>query len=167
MDVLVAKTVTLALEHGVLAISTIIVDSTHTTSRFHAKTAGEYVQEKSKLLRKAVYKHQESIKEKLPAKPTTNSLEEELTYTNAVLDVIEKEEHLKQLPAVKEKINIVKEVIDDIQEEANYGGDPDARKGRSEEHTSELQSRGQLVCRLLLAKKKKNRYIESTYQSWL
>src|SRR5437870_12225435 len=26
---------------------------------------------------------------------------------------------------------------------------------RSEEHTSELQSRGQLVCRLLLAKKKK------------
>src|SRR5690625_4125801 len=29
---------------------------------------------------------------------------------------------------------------------------------RSEEHTSELQSRGQLVCRLLLEKKKKNIY---------
>src|SRR5439155_22577335 len=29
---------------------------------------------------------------------------------------------------------------------------------RSEEHTSELQSRGHLVCRLLLEKKKKNRY---------
>src|SRR5690625_7126587 len=29
------------------------------------------------------------------------------------------------------------------------------RKSRSEEHTSELQSRGQLVCRLLLEKKKK------------
>src|SRR5690625_6871030 len=28
-------------------------------------------------------------------------------------------------------------------------------KGRSEEHTSELQSRGHLVCRLLLEKKKK------------
>src|SRR5690625_5469090 len=28
--------------------------------------------------------------------------------------------------------------------------------GRSEEHTSELQSRGQLVCRLLLEKKKNN-----------
>src|SRR5690625_5597210 len=28
--------------------------------------------------------------------------------------------------------------------------------GRSEEHTSELQSRGHLVCRLLLEKKKKN-----------
>src|SRR5438105_6449513 len=30
-------------------------------------------------------------------------------------------------------------------------------RGRSEEHTSELQSRVDLVCRLLLEKKKKNR----------
>src|SRR3712207_7806295 len=32
-----------------------------------------------------------------------------------------------------------------------------ARRGRSEEHTSELQSRQYLVCRLLLEKKKKNK----------
>src|SRR5688572_31628156 len=31
-------------------------------------------------------------------------------------------------------------------------------KTRSEEHTSELQSQSNLVCRLLLEKKKKNRY---------
>src|SRR5690625_6210815 len=31
------------------------------------------------------------------------------------------------------------------------------KKGRSEEHTSELQSRGHLVCRLLLEKKKRHR----------
>src|SRR5207253_7363479 len=34
------------------------------------------------------------------------------------------------------------------------GGAP--ARGRSEEHTSELQSRGHLVCRLLLEKKKEN-----------
>src|SRR5690625_6354122 len=34
--------------------------------------------------------------------------------------------------------------------------------GRSEEHTSELQSRGHLVCRLLLEKKKKNKNIDQT-----
>src|SRR5690554_7169239 len=33
---------------------------------------------------------------------------------------------------------------------------------RSEEHTSELQSRPHLVCRLLLEKKKKNSYIYSS-----
>src|SRR2546430_6727221 len=31
-------------------------------------------------------------------------------------------------------------------------------EGRSEEHTSELQSQSNLVCRLLLEKKKKNEY---------
>src|SRR5690349_22539474 len=35
------------------------------------------------------------------------------------------------------------------------------RLGRSEEHTSELQSRRDLVCRLLLEKKKKKEYIPS------
>src|SRR5438874_4029882 len=34
-----------------------------------------------------------------------------------------------------------------------------ARRRRSEEHTSELQSRRDLVCRLLLEKKKPNSYI--------
>src|SRR5207253_11245482 len=33
----------------------------------------------------------------------------------------------------------------------------DTRTARSEEHTSELQSRGHLVCRLLLEKKKKKK----------
>src|SRR5690625_3946802 len=37
--------------------------------------------------------------------------------------------------------------------------DPNAR---SEEHTSELQSRGHLVCRLLLEKKKKRQYAYTT-----
>src|SRR4051794_41214906 len=35
-------------------------------------------------------------------------------------------------------------------------GPPDARRARSEEHTSELQSPVHLVCRLLLEKKKKS-----------
>src|SRR5690625_5802021 len=42
----------------------------------------------------------------------------------------------------------------------NDGGvftDVSEKAGRSEEHTSELQSRGHLVCRLLLEKKKKRK----------
>src|SRR5437660_5815509 len=35
-------------------------------------------------------------------------------------------------------------------------------QARSEEHTSELQSRGHLVCRLLLEKKKKKKNINNT-----
>src|SRR3712207_7781858 len=40
---------------------------------------------------------------------------------------------------------------------------PDLNMSRSEEHTSELQSRQYLVCRLLLEKKKKNK----TYKQYL
>src|SRR5690349_23018563 len=43
--------------------------------------------------------------------------------------------------------------------------------GRSEEHTSELQSRRDLVCRLLLEKKKKNKkiniYIKIRYTKYI
>src|SRR2546430_3089690 len=42
-------------------------------------------------------------------------------------------------------------------------GPPRLRTGRSEEHTSELQSQSNLVCRLLLEKKKKTR--KQTYES--
>src|SRR2546430_12254043 len=42
-----------------------------------------------------------------------------------------------------------------------HGADPRTRFGRSEEHTSELQSQSNLVCRLLLEKKK----TEPTLQS--
>src|SRR5256885_4761120 len=42
------------------------------------------------------------------------------------------------------------------------GGDRESVGGRSEEHTSELQSPCNLVCRLLLEKKKKDSNLPST-----
>src|SRR3712207_7649606 len=48
------------------------------------------------------------------------------------------------------------------------GGEPERRAwkaGRSEEHTSELQSRQYLVCRLLLEKKKNNTHICVRYSA--
>src|SRR3712207_8977727 len=61
---------------------------------------------------------------------------------------------------------------DDEEESRDQGGEVDAAALgpgrvlglRSEEHTSELQSRQYLVCRLLLEKKKKTHY--SIYVSW-
>src|SRR3712207_7467834 len=41
------------------------------------------------------------------------------------------------------------------------GAEDDLRDQRSEEHTSELQSRQYLVCRLLLEKKKNNKFNSS------
>src|SRR5438874_9094746 len=48
------------------------------------------------------------------------------------------------------RANGIRVVLSSVLPVSNYGRD------RSEEHTSELQSRRDLVCRLLLEKKKKN-----------
>src|SRR5438034_7119819 len=48
-------------------------------------------------------------------------------------------------------LNVGEPLVDRVDRVAN----PQAQVGRSEEHTSELQSHSDLVCRLLLEKKKK------------
>src|SRR3712207_7762498 len=48
------------------------------------------------------------------------------------------------------------EVLGDLGVDERHVVGRDAARGRSEEHTSELQSRQYLVCRLLLEKKKTN-----------
>src|SRR2546430_4395990 len=58
-----------------------------------------------------------------------------------------------------ERIEQLSDMVVDLADEAEIGGDRAAQYRppcRSEEHTSELQSQSNLVCRLLLAKKKTN-----------
>src|SRR5437870_7996355 len=50
-----------------------------------------------------------------------------------------------------------REVVLEAQDVVDLGAAPAVDRLRSEEHTSELQSRGHLVCRLLLEKKKKKK----------
>src|SRR3712207_7519942 len=61
-------------------------------------------------------------------------------------------------PAGGERAAGPREPLDDADLHAHEQGAAEARvpERRSEEHTSELQSRQYLVCRLLLEKKKKN-----------
>src|SRR5690625_6411914 len=56
----------------------------------------------------------------------------------------------------RENANVPKELLDiEGVEKHFFRGPHPSGNVRSEEHTSELQSRGHLVCRLLLEKKKK------------
>src|SRR5699024_11637004 len=70
-----------------------------------------------------------------------------------------KKQNQEQSAEDTEKDNEVKESIKDQskdkEDEKDIPDIPDENKERSEEHTSELQSRFDLVCRLLLEKKKK------------
>src|SRR3712207_7658258 len=74
----------------------------------------------------------------------------------------------KSLDASKASDLYSSQVLNEVMEgltrvEQENGKDVIKPAGRSEEHTSELQSRQYLVCRLLLEKKKNNTYISYSY----
>ncbi|PEA53314.1 IS5/IS1182 family transposase [Bacillus pseudomycoides] len=129
LDMLIKKTVEIALEKDLIQSKSIIVDATHTKARFNQKSPREFLMEKSKLLRKAVYQINEGMKEKFRPKTTTNDLGDELEYCQKVIEVIEKEETIREYPSVKEKLNYLKEIVEDHQEHLQFSQDPDARIG--------------------------------------
>ncbi|MGJ9460714.1 IS1182 family transposase [Oceanobacillus sp. CF4.6] len=129
LDLLINKSVEIALEQEVIESKTIIVDATHTASRYCAKPGKEFLREKSKQLRKAIYQFDESIKEELPEKPTTDESEAEFSYCEKLVETIEDRPELTKIPAVNERMNVLKEVMDDYDEHRSYSEDPEARKG--------------------------------------
>lgn len=129
LDMLIAKTIEIALEQGVIKSKTIIVDSTHTKARYNQKSPKEFLKEKSKNVRKAVYQVDESMKEKFPSKAKSDQVEEELEYCQEVISVVEKEIHLVNVPAVQERLNVLKEIVEDYTEQLAFSTDKDARVG--------------------------------------
>lgn len=136
IDVLIHKTVEIAIEYGIMESKTIIVDATHTSSRYCSKSANTYLQEKAKLVRKAVYQFDETMKEKFPEKPTQNDVQETKEYCEKVIETVEHQSDLQDMPAVKEKMNYLKEVLNDCEESITLSHDPDARVGHKSEDSS-------------------------------
>jgi hypothetical protein len=136
LDMLTQKTVEIALEKELIKSTSIIVDSTHTRARFNQKSPKELLMEKSKLLRKSVYQINEGMKEKFPQKPTTDDIVEELAYCEKVIQAVEKEEAIREYPKVKEKLNYLKEIVEDYHDHLKFSNDPDARTGYKTADTS-------------------------------
>lgn len=136
LDLLIGKTVEIALEKGIITSKTIIVDATHTKARYNQKSPKEFLQEKSKNVRKAVYQLDEEMVGKFPTKPSSNEVTEELDYCRQVVKIVESQSKVAQIPAVKEKLNVLKEVIEDYDTKLSYSSDPDARVGHKSADSS-------------------------------
>lgn len=129
LDLLIGKTVEIALEKEIITSKTIIIDATHTKARYNQKSPKEFLQEKSKNVRKAVYQIDESLKGKFPPKTTSDEVQDELDYCRKVISVVENEPKVSKIPAVKEKLNVLKEVVQDYSEQLSFSTDSDARTG--------------------------------------
>jgi len=72
----------------------------------------------------------------MPEKNEDNDLEQELSYCGKLEKEIESDEVLRSLPKVKEKLNLLRETIEDIQDHYTLSKDPDARTGHKTVDTS-------------------------------
>ena len=129
LDMLINKTVTIALEKGIIKSKSIIVDATHTKSRYNQKSPREILQERSKKLRKAVYEIDETMKNIFPTKNTVDMLEDEIQYCKKLINVIENNEQIVAFPKVKEKLNLLNEILEDDIEHLQISSDADAKIG--------------------------------------
>lgn len=126
---LINKTVEIAVENGIIKSTSIIVDATHTKAGYNQKSPKEILMDRSKLLRKAVYQIDESMKNKFPNKATSDLLKDELDYCQKLIKVIESEETIREYPKVKEKLNFLKETVEDDIEHLQISKDQDAKVG--------------------------------------
>ena len=136
LNLLINKTVTLAIEKGIIRSKSIIVDATHTLSRSNPFLAIEVLRERSKQLRKTVYLFDDQWKERMPEKNSDNDLEKELAYSKKLEKRIEEEPSMSSIPAVKEKLNLLKETIEDTQENLILSKDTDAKTGHKSAESS-------------------------------
>ena len=129
LDMLIGKTVAIAIEKGIIKSGTIIVDATHTASRSNPYTPVDILKQRSKLLRKAVYTIDEERKGTLPPKNEDDSLEHEMEYAEGLISHLASDPFISEIPAVKEKMNLLAETVDDIKDHYNTSKDREARVG--------------------------------------
>ena len=136
MNLLIKKTVDIAIEKGIIKSRTIIVDATHTASRSNPYSPVEILRLRSKQLRKVIYDADESIKDSLPKKNEDEDLVHELDYTKELLDIVSDQASLAEIPAVKQRLNLLRETLADIEDHYTTSKDEDARVGHKSEDSS-------------------------------
>lgn len=141
IDLLINKTVAIAIEKGIIKSKSIIVDSTHTKSRYNQKSPVEMLREVSKNLRKSVYAVDESMKGKLPKKIRSGILEEEIKYCEELIKTVESNEKISSFSGIKSKLNLLKEKVDDDIENIKASKDEDAKVGHKTADSSFLDTK--------------------------
>lgn len=124
LDLLISKTVEIALEKNVISNHDLIIDATHTRSKYSARKPQEVLHVRAKQLRKTIYQIDETMKEKFPKRNDEDDLDKELSYCKSLIECVEKADKVMHYPKVKEKMNLLKETIEeDLNQLHSFGND--------------------------------------------
>jgi hypothetical protein len=136
LNLLIGRTVAIAIEKGIVRSRSIIVDATHTLSRSNPFSAVQVLKERSKILRKAIYAVDQDWKERMPKKNECDDLQKEIAYCRELEKVIGSDPTLGLIPTVKEKLNLLKETVQDTQDNFVFSTDKDAKTGHKSADSS-------------------------------
>lgn len=133
LDLLIAKSVKKGIELGVLKSRTLIIDATHTSSRFNPYTPVELLRIRSSRVRHAVYESvttPDKLREMFPAEPTSDDIDLEMEYCTALIKCVRERTDTVGMPKVDEALNYLEETLDDIADHFTSSvTDDDARVG--------------------------------------
>ena len=136
LNLLIGKTVSIAIDKGIVRSKSIIVDATHSLSRSNPFSAVQVLKERSKILRKAIYSVDKKWKGRMPEKNVDDDLHNEITYCKELEKTIGSDQTMSLIPTVKEKLNLLKETVEDTQDILVFSKDADARTGHKSADSS-------------------------------
>ena len=138
LDMLIAKTVGVAIEKGIITSKSIIVDATHTISRANPLTPIDVLKHRSRTLRTRIKDWDNEYEDKLPLYNHNVRLQDELADCEKLMEYVASDSTLSNNPALQESINYLAEAIDDIHSHTPISHDKDARVGHKSAETSFL-----------------------------
>ena len=136
LDLLIAKTVGVAIEKGILKSKTIIVDATHTISRANPMFPIDVLRSRSKMLRNRIKEWDNNYEDKLPLSNHDNNLKNELAASEALIEFVLSDAMLSNNPAFQESINYLTEAVEDVHCHNAISHDSEARTGHKSAETS-------------------------------
>lgn len=129
LNTLIQKTADIALELGIIKSKTMLVDSTHSKSRFQAYSPQDILYKRAKKLRQAIYQANESAKESMPKKVQTDDIQAAIDYCQTLVDWTDQQTHLQLNSEVTERANYLKELLEEDINHLKSESDRDAKTG--------------------------------------
>ena len=112
LDTLLSEIVSQAMDKGLIKSTALIMDATHTRSKYTVKTPIEILHDVSKNIRKQLYIASPELKDQVPPKlHRTASLEEEVMYTKELIHYAKafEDKHDNVNKAIKKAITVLEE----------------------------------------------------------
>lgn len=138
LNLLIGKTVEIGKAKGIIHDhEKIIVDSTHTNALYQHISPREELIRRAKELRKSVYAIDPEMHRRMPKKrESTGLLEDEVEYCKELLELIASEERFKNCREIQERLDYLREGVDDAKDHLEFSRDQDARVGHKTADTS-------------------------------